>query len=69
MGDQRGLPRFLRVGHRMPSMLPEERHEAAGLSPQAVDKCLAELAGRGSYHYYCPLDRAFFDFTGIDARL
>lgn len=35
---------------------------------RAVDKCRAELAGRaGSYHYNCPLDRAFFDFTGIDA--
>jgi Domain of unknown function (DUF5069) len=35
---------------------------------RAVDKCRAELAGRaGSYHFNCPLDRAFFDFTGIDA--
>lgn len=35
---------------------------------RAVDKCRAELAGRaGSYHFNCSLDRAFFDFTGIDA--
>lgn len=38
------------------------------LAARAVDKCRAELAGRaGSYHYNCPLDRAFFDFAGIDA--
>jgi hypothetical protein len=38
------------------------------IAARAVDKCRAELAGRaGSYHYNCPLDRAFFDFTGIDA--
>ena len=35
---------------------------------RALDKCRAELAGRaGSYQFNCPLDRAFFDFTGIDA--
>ncbi|HEY2123463.1 MAG TPA: DUF5069 domain-containing protein [Chthoniobacterales bacterium] len=38
------------------------------IAARALDKCRAELAGRaGSYHYNCPLDRAFFDFTGIDA--
>src|SRR5271165_2631561 len=38
------------------------------IAARALDKCRAELAGRaGSYHYNCPLDCAFFDFTGIDA--
>ena len=38
------------------------------IAARALDKCRAEPAGRaGSYHYNCPLDRAFFDFTGIDA--
>jgi Domain of unknown function (DUF5069) len=35
---------------------------------RALDKCRAELAGRGGpYHFNCPLDRAFFDFSRIDA--
>ena len=38
------------------------------IAARALDKCRAELAGRaGSYHYNCALDRAFFDFTGVDA--
>ena len=38
------------------------------IAARALDKCRAELAGcAGSYHYNCPLDRAFFDFTGIGA--
>lgn len=32
-----------------------------------LDKCRAVCAGTaGDYHYNCPLDRLFFDFTGID---
>jgi Domain of unknown function (DUF5069) len=42
--------------------------EYRAIVARALDKCRAELAGRaGSYHFNCPLDRAFFDFTGIDA--
>jgi Domain of unknown function (DUF5069) len=38
------------------------------IAARALDKCRAEIAGRaGSYHYNCPLDRVFFNFTGIDA--
>jgi hypothetical protein len=34
-----------------------------------LDKCRAVVAGTaGEYHYNCPLDRFFFDFTGIDAE-
>lgn len=32
-----------------------------------LDKCRAVCAGtNGEFHYNCPLDRFFFDFTGID---
>ena len=32
-----------------------------------LDKCRAELAGQnGEYHYNCPLDQRFLQFTGID---
>lgn len=38
------------------------------IAARTLDKCRAEIAGcAGSYHYNCPLDRAFFNFTGIDA--
>lgn len=33
-----------------------------------IDKCRALIAGtNGEYNYNCPLDRRFFDFTGVDA--
>lgn len=39
------------------------------LLPRVLDKCRAELAGTsGEYHYNCPMDRRFFNFTGIDAE-
>lgn len=32
-----------------------------------LDKCRAELAGQnGEYHYNCPIDQRFLQFTGID---
>jgi hypothetical protein len=32
-----------------------------------LDKARASIAGKNAdYHYNCPLDRNFFDFTGID---
>jgi hypothetical protein len=35
--------------------------------PRLLDKARATGAGKnGEYHYNCPLDRQFFDFTGID---
>ena len=34
-----------------------------------LDKCRAEIAGsNGEYHYNCPLDGFFFEFTGIDGE-
>ncbi len=36
---------------------------------RALDKCRAEVAGtNGEYHYDCPLDQMFFQFTGIDGE-
>jgi hypothetical protein len=38
------------------------------LLPRLLDKCRAEIAGTsGAYHYNCPLDQHFFNFTGVDA--
>jgi len=35
--------------------------------PRLLDKARATLSGKiGEYHYNCPLDKHFFDFTGID---
>lgn len=35
--------------------------------PRLLDKARAHVAGKaGEFHYNCPLDRRFFDFTGID---
>ena len=36
--------------------------------PRMLDKARAELASQnGEYHYNCPLDQRFFEFTGIAA--
>jgi hypothetical protein len=36
--------------------------------PRIIDKCRALVAGTiGEYNYNCPLDRRFFDYTGVDA--
>jgi len=38
------------------------------LLPRLLDKCRAELAGKGGeYHYNCPLDQNFMTYAGIDA--
>ncbi len=35
---------------------------------RALDKCRAVIADtNGDYHFDCPLDRQFFEFTGIDS--
>ena len=50
---------------------PRSPAEALGgfvLLARIIDKCRAVIAGtNGEYNYNCPLDRRFFDFTGIDA--
>ncbi|HVW22363.1 MAG TPA: DUF5069 domain-containing protein [Opitutaceae bacterium] len=35
--------------------------------PRLLDKARAHAAGKaGDYHYNCPMDRTFLDFTGVD---
>ena len=37
--------------------------------PRMLDKCRAEIAGKnGEFHYNCPLDQVFFEFTGINSE-
>lgn len=46
------------------------RQKLAGyvIAARTLDKCRAGLAGKlGEYHFDCPLDNVFFDFTGIKA--
>lgn len=35
--------------------------------PRLLDKCRAQIAGKnGDYHYGCPMDMRWFEFTGVD---
>ena len=51
---------------------PRSPRETVGgyvVAGRTLDKCRASLAGTlGEYHYDCPLDNLFFDFTGISAE-
>ncbi len=52
-----------------PPRSPRVRLGGYALLPRLLDKCRAELAGKnGEYHYNCPLDQRFFNYTGIDAE-
>ncbi len=52
---------------RRPPRSPRVRLGGYVILPRILDKCRAELAGiNGEYHYSCPLDRRFFDYTGIE---
>lgn len=47
---------------------PRETLAGYVIAARALDKCRAVIAGtNGEYHFDCPLDRQFFDFTGIDS--
>ncbi len=38
------------------------------VAARALDKCRAVIVGtQGEYHFNCPLDQLFFEFTGISA--
>lgn len=51
-----------------PPRSPRVRLGGYVLLPRMLDKCRAELADTsGEYHYNCPLDQRFIQFTGIDA--
>lgn len=51
---------------------PRSPRETLGgylLAARALDKCRAVLNGtQGDYHFDCPLDRQFFDFSGVDSN-
>jgi hypothetical protein len=51
---------------------PRSPRETLGgyvIAGRALDKCRAVLAeSAGEYEFDCPLDRQFFDFTGIDSN-
>lgn len=47
---------------------PRETLAGHVIAARMLDKCRAVLAGTsGEYHFNCPPDRQFLDFTGIDA--
>lgn len=51
---------------------PRSPRETLGgyvVAARTLDKCRALLAGtNGEYHFDCPLDRQFLEFTGINAE-
>lgn len=51
---------------------PRSPRETVGgyvVAGRTLDKCRASIADTlGDYHYDCPLDNMFFDFTGISAE-
>lgn len=47
---------------------PRETIAGYVIAARMLDKCRAVIAGTNDeYHYDCPLDRIFFDFTEIDS--
>jgi hypothetical protein len=52
---------------KRPPRSPRVRLGGYVLLPRMLDKGRAEIAGQsGEYHYNCPLDQHFVNFTGID---
>ena len=52
-----------------PPRSPRSRLGGYALLPRMLDKGRATLAGKqGEYHYNCPLDQRFLNFTGIDPK-
>lgn len=50
-----------------PPRSPRVRLGGYAILPRCLDKCRASLTGKnGEYHYACPLDQRFLQFTGID---
>ncbi len=47
---------------------PRETLAGYVVAARTLDKCRALLAGtNGEYHFDCPLDQVFFEFTGINS--
>ena len=54
---------------KFPPRSPRVRLGGYVILPRMLDKGRATLAGKnGEYHYACPLDQRFLDFTGIGAE-
>lgn len=54
---------------RRPPRSPQAILGRYALAARALDKCRAALAGRaGPYHFNCPVDRVFFNFSRIKAE-
>jgi hypothetical protein len=52
---------------KFPPRSPRVRLGGYVILPRMLDKGRATLAGKnGEYHYACPLDQRFLEFTGID---
>ncbi|MEM0967153.1 MAG: DUF5069 domain-containing protein [Verrucomicrobiota bacterium] len=48
---------------------PKETIAGYVIAARALDKCRATLAGTaGEYHFNCPLDQMFFEFSGVDSN-
>jgi len=59
------------LAHDLTKTSPRSPRETLGgfvIAARTLDKCRAVLAGtNGEYHFDCPLDGRFFEFTGIAA--
>jgi hypothetical protein len=54
---------------RRPPRSPQAPLGGYALAARALDKCRAALAGRaGPYHFNCPVDRFFLNFSRIKAE-
>src|SRR5437870_8809663 len=52
-----------------PPRSPRVRLGGYAILPRMLDKGRATIAGKhGEYHYACPLDQRFLEFTGITAE-
>lgn len=62
------LPNLLDLSVSFPRS-PRETLGGYVVAARTLDKCRAAIAGTlGEYHFDCPLDNLFFDFTGISAE-
>jgi len=54
---------------KYPPRSPRVRLGGYVILPRCIDKGRATIAGtNGDYHFACPLDQRFLEFTGIDAE-
>ena len=54
---------------KRPPRSPRVRLGGYAILPRMLDKGRAAIAGKnGEYHYACPMDHRFLDFTGTDPK-